>query len=67
MDAGPEEIATAAIAELAEPLPEKSPKLNSWDECAGALLDLYGSLLKIRRPSSAQTSTREDATAAEPG
>jgi glycosyltransferase involved in cell wall biosynthesis/GT2 family glycosyltransferase len=67
LDAGPEAIATAAVAELAEPLPERSPKLTSWDECASELLGLYRSVLKIGRSSSAQTSTREGATEAEPG
>ena len=49
LESSPEEIATAAIEELAKPLPQRSPSLTSWDECATALLDLYGSVLKIGR------------------
>ena len=33
-----------------------APKLTSWDECAAALLELYGSVLKTEWPSSNQTS-----------
>jgi glycosyltransferase involved in cell wall biosynthesis len=42
----PEQIAEAAIEELAKPQPQRSPQLASWDECASALLDLYGSILR---------------------
>jgi len=42
----PEQIAEAAIEELAKPQPQRSPQLASWDECAAALLDLYGSILR---------------------
>ncbi|HET8955190.1 MAG TPA: glycosyltransferase [Solirubrobacterales bacterium] len=46
LDSTPEQVAAAALEELAKPLPDRSPSLSSWDECAAALLDLYGSLLK---------------------
>lgn len=46
LDSTPQQIATAAIEELAKPQPQSSPSLTSWDECAAALLDLYGSVLK---------------------
>jgi glycosyltransferase involved in cell wall biosynthesis len=46
LDSTPGRIAAAALEELAKPLPERSPQLTSWDECAEALLDLYGSILK---------------------
>jgi len=46
LDSTPEQVASAALEELAKPLPDRSPSLSSWDECAAALLDLYGSLLK---------------------
>jgi len=45
LDSTPEQIAAAAIEELAKPQPQRSPQLTSWDECAAALLDLYGSIL----------------------
>jgi glycosyltransferase involved in cell wall biosynthesis len=45
LDSTPEQIAAAAIEELAKPQPQRSPSLTSWDECAAALLDLYGSFL----------------------
>jgi glycosyltransferase involved in cell wall biosynthesis/GT2 family glycosyltransferase len=45
LDSTPEQLAAAALEELAKPLPQRSPQLTSWDECATALLDLYGSLL----------------------
>jgi glycosyltransferase involved in cell wall biosynthesis len=44
-EATPEQIAAAALEELAKPQPQRSPSLTSWDECAAALLDLYGSFL----------------------
>jgi glycosyltransferase involved in cell wall biosynthesis/GT2 family glycosyltransferase len=53
LDSSPEEIAAAAIEELGKPLPRRSPSLTSWDECASELLDLYGSVLKIKRPARA--------------
>ncbi len=53
LDSSPQEIALAAIEELGKPLPLRSPSLTSWDECAAALLDLYRSLLKIKRPARA--------------
>ncbi|HET7509671.1 MAG TPA: glycosyltransferase family 4 protein, partial [Solirubrobacterales bacterium] len=46
LEATPEQIAAAAIEELAKPQPQRSPSLTSWDECAVALLDLYGSFLR---------------------
>ncbi len=54
----PEEIAAAAVEELAKPLPQRSPSLASWEECAAALLDLYGSLPNFRSAVSVQTSTK---------
>lgn len=54
LDATAEQIAAAAIEELAKPRPQRSPQLASWDECAAALLDLYGSILRtglfVQRP-----------------
>lgn len=47
LDSTPEQIAAAALEELDKAPPQSAPKLTSWDECAAALLDLYGSLLKI--------------------
>jgi len=47
LDSTPEQIAAAAIEELVKPQPQRSPQLTSWDECAAALLDLYGSILRI--------------------
>jgi glycosyltransferase involved in cell wall biosynthesis/GT2 family glycosyltransferase len=38
-------IGRAAVEELAKPAPENRPVLSSWDECAAALLDLYGALV----------------------
>lgn len=46
LDSEPEQIAAAAVEELEKPLPQASPRLASWDECAAALLDLYGSILR---------------------
>lgn len=51
LDSSPERIAAAAVEELARPLPQRSPSLASWDECAAALLDLYGSILRTGRTS----------------
>jgi glycosyltransferase involved in cell wall biosynthesis len=48
LDSTPEQVAAAALEELGKPLPQRSPQLASWDECAAALLDLYGSVLKTR-------------------
>jgi glycosyltransferase involved in cell wall biosynthesis len=47
LDSTPGQIAAAALEELDKPPPQSAPDLTSWDECAAALLDLYGSLLKI--------------------
>jgi glycosyltransferase involved in cell wall biosynthesis len=60
----PQELAAAALEELAKPLPQRSPSLTSWEGCAAALLDLYASLPNNGRSASAQTSTRTGATAA---
>jgi len=49
LESSQQEIAAAAIEELAKPLPRRSPSLTSWDECATALLDLYGSNLPTGR------------------
>jgi glycosyltransferase involved in cell wall biosynthesis/GT2 family glycosyltransferase len=46
LDSSPAEIAAAAVEELAKPLPQRSPSLTSWNECAGALFDLYASATK---------------------
>jgi glycosyltransferase involved in cell wall biosynthesis/GT2 family glycosyltransferase len=51
LESSPEEIAAAAIEELGKPLPQRSPSLTSWDGCASALLDLYVSVLKTKRPA----------------
>lgn len=56
LDSPPERIAAAAIEELARPLPQRSPSLASWDECAAALLDLYGSILRSGRTSDGSTA-----------
>lgn len=56
LDSTPEQVAAAAIEELAKPLPQVSPRLSSWDECAVALLDLYGSILRTGRSVQGQTS-----------
>jgi glycosyltransferase involved in cell wall biosynthesis/GT2 family glycosyltransferase len=45
LDSSPRQIAAAALEELAKPQPRRAPSLTSWDECAAALLDLYGSIL----------------------
>jgi glycosyltransferase involved in cell wall biosynthesis/GT2 family glycosyltransferase len=57
LDSSPEQIAAAALEELAKPQPQSSPNLTSWDECAAALLDLYGSLLKNDVPIADLTSS----------
>jgi glycosyltransferase involved in cell wall biosynthesis/GT2 family glycosyltransferase len=49
LDSTPEQVAAAALEELAKPLPQRSPSLSSWDECATALLDLYGSIFSSGR------------------
>lgn len=49
LDSTPEQVAAAALEELAKPLPQRSPSLSSWDECATALLDLYGSIFSTGR------------------
>lgn len=54
LEASPEEIADAAIEELGRPLPQRSPSLASWDECAAALIDLYGSVLRSGHTSDAE-------------
>jgi glycosyltransferase involved in cell wall biosynthesis/GT2 family glycosyltransferase len=67
LDSTAEQIAAAALEELEKPLPQRSPSLASWDQCATALLDLYGSLLKIKQPAMGTTSTDREATEAERG
>jgi glycosyltransferase involved in cell wall biosynthesis/GT2 family glycosyltransferase len=57
LDSTPEQIAAAALEELAKPPPQTAPSLTSWDECAVALLDLYGSILKIKVPNADVTSS----------
>jgi glycosyltransferase involved in cell wall biosynthesis/GT2 family glycosyltransferase len=49
LESSPKAIAEAAFEELKKPLPERAPRLTSWDDCTAALLDLYAPLLKIRR------------------
>lgn len=44
LDESAAEIGRAVVEELEKPAPETRPVLSSWDECAAALLDLYGSL-----------------------
>ncbi|HET9593136.1 MAG TPA: glycosyltransferase [Solirubrobacterales bacterium] len=71
LDSTPEQIAVAALEELEKPPPETSPSLTSWDECAAALLALYGSLLNSEVPiadvtSSGRTSGRGQ-TSSSPG
>jgi glycosyltransferase involved in cell wall biosynthesis len=56
LDSTPQQIAAAAVEELAKPQPQRSPSLTSWDECAAALLDLYGSILKIEELTTGLTS-----------
>jgi len=56
-----EEVADAALEELAKPLPQRSPSLNSWDECATALLDLYGSIIPSGHSVQGQTSSAQGA------
>ncbi|HET8565968.1 MAG TPA: glycosyltransferase [Solirubrobacterales bacterium] len=61
-DSSCEQIAAAALEELGKPAPQSSPdNLTSWDECAAALLDLYGSLLKSEVPDADVTSSHRDA------
>jgi glycosyltransferase involved in cell wall biosynthesis len=67
LDSTPKQIAAAALEELERPLPQRSPSLTSWDQCATALLDLYASLLKIKQPAMGTTSTDREATEAERG
>jgi glycosyltransferase involved in cell wall biosynthesis len=54
LDSSPAELAGAVIEELARPLPEASPRLTSWDECAAALLGLYGEVLQSGHTSKAE-------------
>jgi glycosyltransferase involved in cell wall biosynthesis/GT2 family glycosyltransferase len=57
LESSPAQIAAAAIEELGKPLPQRSPSLASWDECAAALLDLYGSVISAGRSTLGQTSS----------
>jgi glycosyltransferase involved in cell wall biosynthesis/GT2 family glycosyltransferase len=43
-DEEPAAAAAAILEELARPAPTDAPMLTSWDECAGALQELYRSL-----------------------
>jgi glycosyltransferase involved in cell wall biosynthesis/GT2 family glycosyltransferase len=54
-EAGAEETAEAIVEELRRPRPQRSPDLTSWDECAAALLDLYGSILCNRDGRTSET------------
>ncbi|MGN6274814.1 MAG: glycosyltransferase [Solirubrobacterales bacterium] len=44
LDSTAAQIAAAAVEELAQPQPQRSPQLTSWEECAAALGDLYESI-----------------------
>ncbi len=44
-DAPPEAVAQAILEELERPLPTAQPVLDTWDDCAAGLLDLYRSLV----------------------
>jgi glycosyltransferase involved in cell wall biosynthesis/GT2 family glycosyltransferase len=57
LDSDPEQIAAAALEELDKPPPKASPSLTSWDDCAGALLALYGSILNSGVPIADVTSS----------
>jgi glycosyltransferase involved in cell wall biosynthesis/GT2 family glycosyltransferase len=57
LDSTPEQVAEAALEELAKPLPRRSPSLTSWDECATALLALYGSIISSGHLAQVQTSS----------
>jgi glycosyltransferase involved in cell wall biosynthesis len=43
-DETPQAVGRAIVEELARPRQSRAPQLTSWDECADALLELYGSL-----------------------
>jgi len=43
-DAPARSVASAIVEELDRPLPTRSPRLTTWDECASALADLYRSV-----------------------
>jgi glycosyltransferase involved in cell wall biosynthesis len=57
LESTPQQIAAAALEELAKPQPQRSPSLTSWDQCAAALLDLYGSILNSEVPSGGLPSS----------
>jgi glycosyltransferase involved in cell wall biosynthesis len=44
LDESPEGVARAVVEELDRPVQTRRPKLTSWDDCAGELLELYRSL-----------------------
>lgn len=50
------ETAAAIVEELAKPLPDRAPILNSWDECAASLHDLYRSIVRNGRSSEVAAS-----------
>lgn len=55
LDSPAETTAAAILDELERPQPQDSPRLTSWDECATALLDLYGSVIRVDiRPGSSK-------------
>jgi glycosyltransferase involved in cell wall biosynthesis len=45
LDSAPERIAAAALEELEKPLPDRSPALTSWDDCAASLIALYRTII----------------------
>lgn len=45
LDSPPVETAAAILEELARPPVTDPPRLPTWDDCAGSLLDLYDSVL----------------------
>ena len=55
----PEQVAAAAIEELGKPPPQSARRsLTSWDECAAALLELYGSVLETGHHAQGIKSSR---------
>ncbi len=48
LDAAPAAVAAAIVSELGEAPPDRPLHLPSWDECAAALLALYGDVLAAR-------------------
>jgi glycosyltransferase involved in cell wall biosynthesis len=52
-DAGAAELGRAIVEELGKPPPARRPRLSSWEECAGRLLELYREALAHRPPEAA--------------